>query len=110
MGSFQPKLMTKIKVISQKPSKNWIFGKNDHFLTIFGQKIPNFEFSPPGGSKRGENEFLGKSENVMFLHSLRLSFMQKIRKIYRAVFREKRGRETDRQTERERERQRRTRI
>ena len=41
----------------------------------------------------------------MFLHSLRLSFMQKIRKIYRAVFQEKRGRETDRQTDRERERE-----
>ena len=30
--------MTKIEVISQKPSKNWIFGKNDHFLTVFGPK------------------------------------------------------------------------
>ena len=28
LGSFQPKLMTKIKIISQKLSKNWIFGKN----------------------------------------------------------------------------------
>ena len=37
VGSFQPKLMTKIKVISQKPSKNWIFGKNDHFLTVFSK-------------------------------------------------------------------------
>ena len=45
MGSFQPKLMTKIEIISQKPSKNWIFGKNVHFLTLFGQKILNFEFS-----------------------------------------------------------------
>ena len=36
--------MTKIEVISQKPSKNWIFGKNGHFLTLFGQKFPNFEF------------------------------------------------------------------
>ena len=36
--------MTKIKVISQKPSKNWIFGKNGHFLTVFGQKWPIFEF------------------------------------------------------------------
>ena len=26
------------KVISQKPSKIWIFGKNGHFLTVFGQK------------------------------------------------------------------------
>ena len=47
--------------------------------------------------------FWEKSENVMFLHSLRLSFMQKIRKIYRAVFRE-RVRQTDRQRERERDR------
>ena len=38
LGSFQPKLMTTFEVISQKPSKNWIFGQNGHFLTIFGQK------------------------------------------------------------------------
>ena len=48
--------------------------------------------------------FWEKSENVMFLHSLRLSFMQKIRKIYRAVLREKRGRQTDRERDRETER------
>ena len=41
LGSFQTKLMTKIEVINQKPSKNWIFGKNGHFLA---KKIPNFEF------------------------------------------------------------------
>ena len=37
--------MTKIEVISQKPSKNWIFGKKWSFFTFLGQKIPNFEFS-----------------------------------------------------------------
>ena len=47
LGSFQPKLKTRIEVIGQKPSKNSIFGKNGHFLTLFGQKIPNFEFSRP---------------------------------------------------------------
>ena len=36
--------MTKFEVISQKPSKNRIFGKNGHFLTVFGQKWPIFEF------------------------------------------------------------------
>ena len=36
--------MTKIEVISQKPKKNWIFGKNGHFLTVYGQKWPIFEF------------------------------------------------------------------
>ena len=36
--------MTKIEVISKKPSKNWIFGKNGHFLTVFDQKWPIFEF------------------------------------------------------------------
>ena len=46
LGSFQPKLMTKIEVISQKPSKNWIFGKNDHFLTLVGQKNPPFWIFP----------------------------------------------------------------
>ena len=42
----------------------------------------------------------------MLLHSLRLSFMQKIRKIYCAVFRENGVRERDRETERERQRDR----
>ena len=37
----------------------------------------------------------------MFLHSLRLSFMPKIRKIYRAVLRENLVRETDRETDRD---------
>ena len=45
--------------------------------------------------------FREKRENVMFLHSLRLSFMPKI---YRAVFRENLVRETERQRERETER------
>ena len=45
LGRFQPNLMTKIEVISRKPSKDWIFCKNGNFLTFFGQKIPNFEFS-----------------------------------------------------------------
>ena len=49
--------------------------------------------------------FLGKNENVMFLQSLRLSYMQKIRKFYRVVFRERGGGETDRQTDRQRERE-----
>ena len=52
--------------------------------------------------------FWEKSENVMFLHSLRLSFMPKIRKIYCAVFRENLVRQTERQRERETERQRET--
>ena len=47
--------------------------------------------------------FREKSENVMFLHSLRLSFMPKIRKIYRAVFRENLVRQTDRERETERD-------
>ena len=40
----------------------------------------------------------------MFIHSQRLSFMQKIRKIYRAVLRENLVRETDREREKERDR------
>ena len=44
-----------------------------------------------------------KCENVMFLHSIRLSFMPKIRKIYRAVLRENLVRETERETESERD-------
>ena len=45
LGSFQPKLMTKIEVISQKPSKTRFLPKMTIFFTLFGQKIPNFEFS-----------------------------------------------------------------
>ena len=37
--------MTKIEVISQKPLKNWVFGKNDHFWTIFHQKTLILNFS-----------------------------------------------------------------
>ena len=36
--------MTKNEVISKNPSKNCIFRKNGHFLTVFGQKWPIFEF------------------------------------------------------------------
>ena len=49
--------------------------------------------------------FREKSENVMFLHSLRLSYMQKIGKFYRAVFREKGGGERERDRERDTERE-----
>ena len=52
--------------------------------------------------------FREKSENVMFLHSLRLSYMQKIRKFYRAVFRENRGRQRERERQTDREIQRET--
>ena len=42
LGSFQPKLMTKIEVISQKPSKTGFLAK----MAIFWpKKIPNFKFS-----------------------------------------------------------------
>ena len=49
----------------------------------------------PWGSKRGENEFLGKKRKH---HVLTLT---KIRKIYRAVFRENGVRQTDRQRDRD---------
>ena len=38
--------MTKIEVIRQKPSENWILGKNGHFLTVFGQKNLRFWIFP----------------------------------------------------------------
>ena len=37
--------MTEVEVMSQKLSKIWTFGKNGHFLTLFGQINPPFEFS-----------------------------------------------------------------
>ena len=86
--------MTKFKVISKNLQKMAIWAKNPYFR-------------PPRGSKSGKNEFSGKKRKC-HVHSLILSFMQKNRKFYRAVFRENRVRErerqTDRQTERERER------
>ena len=42
---FSPETNDKNEVISQKPTKNWTLGKIGHFSTLFGQKIPNFEFS-----------------------------------------------------------------
>ena len=38
-------------------------------------------FRPPGGQKAVKMNFWEKSENVMFLHSLRLSYMQTSRKL-----------------------------
>ena len=58
-----------------------------------------------GGQKGVKMNFWEKSENVMFLHSQRLKFMQKIRKLYRAVSLENGVRETERERERERDRQ-----
>ena len=49
LGSFHPKLMTKNEVICQKPTKDWILGKNGHFLTLFGQKSPILNF-PTGAT------------------------------------------------------------
>ena len=42
LGSFQPKLMTKIEVISQKPSKNWDFWQKWQFFDTFWPKNPQF--------------------------------------------------------------------
>ena len=50
------------------------------------------------------NFFWKKNENVTLLRSLILSYMQKIRKIYRADFRENRGRQTERQRDRQTDR------
>ena len=41
---FQPKIMTKMELMSQNLQKNWILGKNGHFLTVFGQKSQIFQF------------------------------------------------------------------
>ena len=41
-----PAARPKIEVISLKPSKNWIFGKKWQFLTLFGQKYPQFRIFP----------------------------------------------------------------
>ena len=38
LGDFQPKLMSKFKVISKKPPKDGIFGQNGHFWPKKGKK------------------------------------------------------------------------
>ena len=42
LGSFQPKLMTKIEVISQKPSKKLDFWQKWQFFDSFWPKMANF--------------------------------------------------------------------
>ena len=86
--------MTEFKVINKKSSKMAIWAYNPY---SWGYKL----FL---GSKKVKMNLSEKSENVMFLHSLRLSFMPKIRKIYRAVLRENLVRQTERQRERQRDR------
>ena len=75
--------MTKFKVIEKKTFKKW----------QFEPKTPIFE--PPGGQKGVKMNFWEKNENVTLLCSLILSYMRKIRKIYRADFRENRGRQRE---------------
>ena len=65
---FSAKSNDKIQSYKQKTSKKWPFGPKTPIL------------NPPGGQKAVKMNFREKSENVMFLHSLRLSYMQKIRK------------------------------
>ena len=36
--------MTKFEVISEKLSKNGVFGQNGHFLAVFGQKTAKIDF------------------------------------------------------------------
>ena len=45
LGSFQPKLMTKIEVISEKLKKTGFLEKMTIFLHFMAKNIPNFEFS-----------------------------------------------------------------
>ena len=41
---FQPKPMKKLKLSVKNFYKTGFLAKNGHFLTDFGQKIPNYEF------------------------------------------------------------------
>ena len=82
--------MTKFKVI-----------ENLQEMAIWAKKP---YFWPPGVQKGVKMNFWKKNENVTLSCSLILSYMQKIRKIYRADFRENWGRHRERQTERETDR------
>ena len=85
-----------------------VSGSKSKIFKFLAQKVsphrPKAEGEPCGGGQKGvKMNFWEKCENVMFLHSLRLSFMPKIRKIYRTVLRENLVRETERERQRERE-------
>ena len=69
-------------------------------------------FRPPGGSKRGENEFSGKKRKRHVLTFPKTKLHAKNQKILSRGFPGKGGgdRETERQRDRETERERRTRI
>ena len=82
--------MTKFKVIDKKPSKNGHLSQKSIFLT-------------PGGSKRGENEFLGKKRKRHVLTLPKTKFHAKNQKNLSRGFPGKLS-ERDRQTDRERER------
>ena len=88
LGRFQPNLMTKFKVIDKKPSKNGYLSQK-----------------PPGGSKRGENEFLGKKRTCHVLTLPKTKFHAKNQKNLSRGFPGKLS-----ETDRERDRERRTRI
>ena len=88
--------MTKIEVISQKPSKKWIFGKNGHFLTLFGQKKSplektgntiGFKFSCQGVSRARENKRPdGMPEPNVIDKEFLLRHRPKVQKIYSPMF------------------------
>ena len=82
--------MTKFKVIDKKPSKNGNLSQKPLFLT------------PPGGSKRGENEFLGKKRKRHSLKFPNTKLHAKNQKNLSCGFPGKQG-ETERQTDRETE-------
>ena len=86
---FAAKSNDKIQSYQQKTFKKWPFGPKTPIL------------DPPGGLKGMKMNFSEKSENVMFLHSLRLSYMKKSEN---SIARFSGKTSTDRQRERETER------
>ena len=60
LGSFQPKLMTKIEVISQKPSKTGFLPKNDQFFYTFWPKNPQFWIFPQVSLLAHARRYLGE--------------------------------------------------
>ena len=65
LGSFQPKLMKKIEVISQKPSKLDFCQKMTIFFTLFGQKSPIFNF-PTDTTTRTHQQILRRRHQEVF--------------------------------------------
>ena len=104
-----------MKLVVKNLQKTGFLAKNEHFSSYRQKTFEKwqFELKTPWGSKRGENEFLGKKRKRHSLKFPNTKLHVNNQKNLSRGFLGKQGetdRQTDRQRERETDRQRRTRI